>query len=120
MKTGLKISASLALCLSALGMGCSSSANKNNNGNAGQAQATDPHSLYNADVAGFAQLSTSDLTTFDLQFNNIFSKLFGGDDATSVQTYYNERIHYAFTEDELNQATMTPDIPSTRLVDPFK
>lgn len=110
MKTALKVSASFALCLSALGMGCSSS--NNNNSNAGQGQTTDLHALYSSDVAAFAKIQSSDLVNFDLEFNNIFSKIFGGDDAASVQQYYNERIHYAFTEDEINNGTMTPDLSS--------
>lgn len=86
-------------------MGFSSS--NNNSGT----QTTDLHALYNADVAAFSQLPTADLADFDRESNNVFSKLFGGDDAASVQTYYNERIQYAFTEDELKQGTTTPDIP---------
>jgi hypothetical protein len=68
----------------------------------------DTHALYLADVAAFANIDSKSVTDFDNTHNHLFSEMFGGTDAASVEHYYNDRIHYAFSQDDLENSSLTP------------
>jgi hypothetical protein len=101
-----KISISLGL-LAAVSVGCSkSSPDPTTSATAAV------HAMYISDVAGFGNINTQSIQTFDAENNQLFTKIFGGTDVASVQQYYQDRIHYAFSMDDLNSATLTPNMPA--------
>jgi hypothetical protein len=90
----------VALALTFGGSGCNSDSSPQN------PPPFDPHPLYTSDVAAFANIDSAAVATFDSAHNQLFSKMFGGTDASSVEQYYNARIHYAFSDTDLKGALL--------------
>jgi hypothetical protein len=124
MKVPFSISAALSLSLLLLELGsvigCSSSATPQSGTSAdpqgssarAEDQETVPPSqiydLYQSDIQAFSNLDQDSVSEYDGAHQQLFTKIFGGTDSASVLKFYQDRIQYAFAEDDLSRASLSP------------
>jgi hypothetical protein len=96
--------ASLTIVL--VGAGCGSDDDSNN---ATPANApVDLHALYSSDVQALANVDPNMLASYDQQNSGLITEVFGGTTGANLTQYYNARVHYAFTIDDLDSGTIYP------------
>jgi hypothetical protein len=66
--------------------------------------------LYQSDVNLFPSISSTSIATFDQGSNNnqLFQKIFGGETGDDVVRYYQQRVHHAYTQEQMDHAKIAP------------
>jgi len=65
------------------------------------AKAMSSQDLVQADILNIQNIDVNGIEEFDAGNSRSFSKIFGGTSPANVMQYFNTRMHYFFTEDEL-------------------
>lgn len=101
----------VALGLLVLATGCSPSSDDSLNGSYTPSDASEAiTALYQSDVSQFPEISHDSIAAFDKvpRNNHIFRKIFGGVTGDAVAQYYQERVHYAYTQEQIGHASVSP------------
>lgn len=66
--------------------------------------------LYQSDVAALTQISSDSIADFDSDVSqrDSFRKIFGGETGEDVLNYYRQRVHYVYTQEQINHAFVSP------------
>jgi hypothetical protein len=78
--------------------------------------------LYNSDINAISRVDASQqsILEYDRTNNRLFTKIFGGTTSYDVQNYYNERIRYALTLEDLEKVGINQQLPGQGWAKPPK